>query len=268
MEKSKIGIFIADNNTGFHDVLYDYLLSNDLGKIVGFASNGEKAAEKILKSNADVVVIEVLMPSKDGFKILKEIREKNKEIICVMVSAFAPPDIAEKAMLMGANYFMIKPLKEELFMERMYEIVLKGKGKTKERNIIKESLNSDLKVTENNRVPNKLETNEYKISSILNKLGVSPSIKGYYYVRTAIEMVVNDKESLIGITKRMYPEIGKEYSSSASKVERGIRHAIESAWKKGASNVFRDLTGFNFEEKPTNCQFIAGVAEYIRFTSK
>ncbi|HBF65464.1 MAG TPA: sporulation transcription factor Spo0A, partial [Clostridium sp.] len=70
---------------------------------------------------------------------------------------------------------------------------------------------------------------EADISATLSRMGISASIKGYHFIRRAIMMAVDNEEVLIGITKGLYPDIGKLFKTSASKVERAIRHAIESA---------------------------------------
>ena len=105
---------------------------------------------------------------------------------------------------------------------------------------------------------------EAEISGVLSRMGISASIKGYHFIRRAIMMAVEDSEVLIGITKGLYPDLAKSYKTSASKVERAIRHAIESAWKKNGSQVYFELAGYMQYDKPTNGQFIAVMAEHFR----
>ena len=101
-------------------------------------------------------------------------------------------------------------------------------------------------------------------SSLLSRMGVPASIKGYHFIRQAVMMAVEDAEVMIGITKGLYPDIARMYHTSASKVERAIRHAVESAWKKNGRQVYFEISGYHMIEKPTNGQFIAILAEYIR----
>jgi two-component system response regulator (stage 0 sporulation protein A) len=77
-------------------------------------------------------------------------------------------------------------------------------------------------------------------------------------------MAAEDEEVLVGITKGLYPDIAKMYKTSASKVERAIRHAIESAWKKNGPQVYFEVAGYLPSEKPTNGHFIAALSEYFR----
>ena len=77
-------------------------------------------------------------------------------------------------------------------------------------------------------------------------------------------MAVEDQEVLTGITKGLYPDIAKAYRTTSSKVERAIRHAIESAWKKNGQQVYFEVAGYLPVDKPTNGQFIAALSEYFR----
>ena len=106
---------------------------------------------------------------------------------------------------------------------------------------------------------------------ILYFSGVPAHIKGYQYLREAIIMSVNDIEMLNSITKILYPTIAKKYQTTASRVERAIRHAIEVAWSRGKMDTIDELFGYtinNGKGKPTNSEFIALIADRIRLEYK
>ncbi len=91
------------------------------------------------------------------------------------------------------------------------------------------------------------------------------------YLREAITMVVNDMELLSAITKELYPSIAKKYNTTASRVERAIRHAIEVAWGRGQIDAINKIFGHtihNDKGKPTNSEFIAMVADKLRLKNK
>ena len=122
------------------------------------------------------------------------------------------------------------------------------------------------KVTENKPVD--LET---EITSIIHEIGVPAHIKGYMYLREAISMVVNNVELLSAVTKELYPSIAKKYNTTASRVERAIRHAIEVAWSRGQIDTINKLFGYtinNGKGKPTNSEFIAMIADKLRLKNK
>ncbi|MFR5718120.1 MAG: sporulation initiation factor Spo0A C-terminal domain-containing protein [Anaerotignum faecicola] len=103
---------------------------------------------------------------------------------------------------------------------------------------------------------------------MLSRMGISASIKGYHFIRKAVMMAVENQDVLVGITKGLYPDIAKQYKTTASKVERAIRHAIESVWKKNGPQIYFEIAGYLPTEKPTNGQFIAALSEYFRIRKK
>jgi two-component system response regulator (stage 0 sporulation protein A) len=120
----------------------------------------------------------------------------------------------------------------------------------------------------NRNEPLDLET---EITSIIHEIGVPAHIKGYMYLREAISMVVNDIELLSAVTKELYPSIAKKFNTTASRVERAIRHAIEVAWSRGQVETINKLFGYtihNDKGKPTNSEFIAMVADKLRLKNK
>lgn len=77
-------------------------------------------------------------------------------------------------------------------------------------------------------------------------------------------MVYSEPELINRITKALYPGIGKTFSTSSSKVERAIRHAIEVAWTRGKIENINRIFGYNIyskNDKPTNGEFIALIAD-------
>ena len=111
---------------------------------------------------------------------------------------------------------------------------------------------------------NKSPALDEKISKIFISVGIPPHIKGYSYLREGIKLAVCDPDVINNITKKLYPMIGEKYSTTPSKVERAIRHAIEVAWARGRINNINDLFGvqtYLAGEKPTNGEFIALIAD-------
>ena len=110
---------------------------------------------------------------------------------------------------------------------------------------------------------------EADVTFIMHEIGIPAHIKGYQYLREAIIMVVHDIEILNAITKELYPNIAERYSTTPSRVERAIRHAIEVAWSRGRIEVINKLFGYTVHEqkgKPTNGEFIAMVADKLRIS--
>ena len=103
-------------------------------------------------------------------------------------------------------------------------------------------------------------------SKIFVSIGIPPHIKGYQYLRTAIKTCVKDTSIISSITKRLYPDVAKEYDSTPSKVERAIRHAIEVCWNRGKIDSINNIFGsqvFTKNDRPTNGEFIALLADKL-----
>ncbi len=112
---------------------------------------------------------------------------------------------------------------------------------------------------------------EAEVTRLIHEVGVPAHIKGYQYLRDAIQMCVNDMDMLNSITKILYPEIAKKYGTTASRVERAIRHAIEVAWERCNPESVEELFGYTINSckgKPTNSEFIAIIADRIRLDTK
>ena len=83
-------------------------------------------------------------------------------------------------------------------------------------------------------------------------------------MREAIKLAIDNPEIINSITKQLYPAIAEKFETSASKVERAIRHAIEVAWNRGKIENIYSIFGlrvYSSNEKPTNGEFIALVAD-------
>lgn len=119
----------------------------------------------------------------------------------------------------------------------------------------------------NNEVKVNEDDLERRIFKFQTQLGIRSNIKGYNYIKTAITLAYNDSTILESVTKRLYPDIAKIYNTTASRVERAIRHAIETAWMNGNVYVINDIFGYSVcadKAKPTNSEFIAHVVNAMQ----
>ena len=109
-------------------------------------------------------------------------------------------------------------------------------------------------------------TLEDKLSNLFLSMGIPAHIKGYQYLREAIRLVIENPGMIGGITKELYPAIARRFGTTASKVERAIRHAIEVAWSRGRVDTLNKAFGCSVaqpDEKPTNGEFIALIADKL-----
>ena len=159
----------------------------------------------------------------------------------VVLSAVGQDQITQKAIQLGADYYVVKPFDFNVFVKRLKQISGSDRGDE----------------------PN----SKRKYINIMHEIGVPAHIKGYQYLREAIIMVVENIELLNGITKELYPNIAEKYGTTSSRVERAIRHAIEVAWARGKMDTIDNIFGYTVNTnrgKPTNSEFIAMIADKLR----
>ncbi|MEW9989376.1 sporulation transcription factor Spo0A [Clostridium butyricum] len=275
MEDSKISVLIADDNKEFCSILNDYLLNQKDIVVTGIAKDGREALELIVERKPDLVILDIIMPHLDGLGVLEKLNtmdlEKTPRII--ILSAVGQDKITQQAITLGADYYTVKPFDMEVFTKRIREMFNSAptiQENSAQSNRVSYPTTSSYILTSEpkSKTPVDLET---EITNIIHEIGVPAHIKGYMYLREAITMVVNDMELLSAVTKELYPSIAKKYNTTASRVERAIRHAIEVAWGRGQIEAINKLFGYtvhNDKGKPTNSEFIAIIADKLRLKNK
>ena len=268
--KEKIKIVLADDNKDFCQVLKEYLSNEDDIEILGIAKDGIEALELVKSKQPDLLVLDVIMPHLDGLGVLERLNSMNltKFPRIVVLSAVGQDKITQRAITLGADYYVVKPFDMDIFTKRirdMFNDSLLGNDEPVKKQV---AMTTTEMITAPSRGPVDLET---EITNIIHEIGVPAHIKGYMYLREAITMVVNDMELLSAVTKELYPSIAKKYNTTASRVERAIRHAIEVAWGRGQVEAINKLFGYtvhNEKGKPTNSEFIAIIADKLRLKNK
>lgn len=265
MESKKIRILIADDNKEFSSILSQYLKEQEDFEVVAIANDGLEAVEFVGTYKPDVLVLDIIMPHLDGLGVLEKINSMTIDIPKVIVlSAVGQDKITQRAINLGAEYYVVKPFDMEIFSKRIRQMFSIGMVGQEVRKMRTES------IRESNSFSN-VNSLEAEITNIIHEIGVPAHIKGYLYLREAIQMVVKDIELLSAVTKELYPSIAKKFNTTSSRVERAIRHAIEVAWSRGQVETINRIFGYtvhNDKGKPTNSEFIAMVADKLRLQSK
>ena len=261
MKNQMINVLIADDNEDFCDILSEYLERQQDIQVVGVAKDGLEAVDLITKKLPDVVVLDIIMPHLDGLGVLEKLNAINMEKFpkIIILSAVGQDKITQRAITLGADYYVIKPFDFEVFIDRIRQMV-GNSNNTVEKKRHSVAAPSKSLITNNKSL-------EAEITNIIHEIGVPAHIKGYLYLREAISMVVGNVELLSAVTKELYPSIAKKYNTTSSRVERAIRHAIEVAWSRGKVDTINNLFGYTINTdkgKPTNSEFIAMVADKLR----
>ncbi len=244
MERS-INLLIANENEEDVNLISEKLTKENNLATIDKTSSGLKAIELVKSKNYDLVILDLVLAEVDGFEVIEEIKNLNKNTKIIVLSALSSDTFIKKAMSLGVDYYMLKPANLDVLSKRVKDLV---EGEQISSAISK---NTDKEIEE-------------KITNIFITVGIPAHIKGYQFLREAIKLAMENPDIINSITKKLYPSIAERFDTSASKVERAIRHAIEVAWNRGKieniNNIF-GLTVYSNNEKPTNGEFIALVAD-------
>ena len=252
----QVDILLVDDNREFCNLLKDYIENVEEFRIVDLAHNGNEGLEKVKELEPDVLILDLIMPHLDGIGVMEEMKKLSfsKNIRTIVLTAFGQEDITKRVVELGADYYIMKPFDLEKLVDR-----------------IKQMTNNKLDDVEDVIMKGeKTENIEVSITQVLHKLGVPAHIKGYLYLREAIQSVVKNVDLLGAITKELYPEVADTFNTTPSRVERAIRHAIEVAWERGNEKELKKYfeNTLSNNSKPTNSQFIARIADELRLKIK
>ena len=250
MKNNNVKIMLIDENEQTLNLLKENFRDNF--DILSVTTNGLTAFNEIKNERPDVVITDVVLSGADGFEMIEKIKSLDFQPKIIVISALSSEGFVSKAINLGVSYYMVKPFNFETLKERILD-VLSFEAKSENK---KQFYGSE-KVVKNKNL-------EEKITNIFITVGIPAHIKGYQFLREAIKMAIDNPEIINSITKKLYPSIAEKFETSASKVERAIRHAIEVAWNRGKIENINALFGvkvYSNNEKPTNGEFIALVAD-------
>lgn len=270
----RITILIADDNADFAATLVEHLSKENDMEVIGVARDGKEAFEKVQSLHPEVLLLDVIMPYLDGLGVLEKINAtkiENKPT-CIMLSAVGQTKITQKAISLGAEYYVVKPFDIEVLINRIRDI--KNYKPTPTSTVdncyaVKETKSQYIEINEFDK--KNQENLEALVTNVIHEIGVPAHIKGYQYLREAIMMAVDNIDVINQITKQLYPEIAHKYKTTSSRVERAIRHAIEVAWTRGKIEATENIFGYTVNAdkgKPTNSEFIAMIADKLRLEIK
>ena len=244
---NKIKVLMIDDNMQLIEAVKEYFNSSKLIEIVESANDGEEGLNKIENSIYDIIILDLIMPKKDGLYVLEQMKKKNITKKVIVATSYNTSEVIREVSDYGVNYYILKPFDFTDLEKRILDLSnKKDKGK-----------NIDLHY-------NNLQIS---ITKILHELGIPSHIKGYQYIRDGVHMIFEKPDMIGGITKELYPELANKFDTTVSRVERAIRHAIEVSWNRGNWDLMEDIFGNSVDidrAKPTNSEFIVTVADKLR----
>ncbi len=252
----KIKVVAADENREYLDAICAALAADHRFELCGRTDDGCDALELVKENKPDVLILSSILPSLDGLGVSQEVaRLKTPKKPMIFMTSLSPNEqLAKAGAACGVTYFMVKPFSAEVLIDRL--CLFAGAAGISRR--------ADLPAASD-------ESIEILVTSIIHEIGVPAHIKGYHYLREAIILAVHDLEIINAITKILYPTVAKKFGTTSSRVERAIRHAIETAWNRGDLDTLNKFFGYtvsNTKGKPTNSEFIAMIADKLNLELK
>lgn len=255
--ENKLRVLIADASEDYRGMLSSALEADMHFQLLDTAVDGLDAVAKAAALQPDVIVLDLVLPKLDGMGVLRRLQEMNLSALPFVVSGFYNSHVVAQAVELGACYFMPKPYEMEELLGRIRLCACTQPMRAAE------AVPADRAALAKRKAEQGLET---AVTDIIHEIGVPAHIKGYQYLREAIILTINDMDVINAVTKVLYPAVAKKFSTTPSRVERAIRHAIEVAWNKGKIENVNHIFGikvYNANEKPTNGEFIALVADKL-----
>jgi len=249
--KTNINVLMIDDNDSIISKTKEYFSSHAVINVVKTISNGKDGLNYILKHNDefDLILMDIIMPEVDGITILEEMQKNNIKKNVIVLTSYKKESTIKMVSHYDVDYYMLKPFDSSALEKRILEVVAPNEEKVE---------------IKSNKV-------EIEISKLLHSLGIPSHIKGYQYIRESVYMMYENPDMIGGITKSIYPEIAIRFDTTASRVERAIRHAIEVSWARGDYDLMEELFGHSVDydrSKPTNSEFIATLADNLRLNRK
>lgn len=250
--KDKVTVVLAFENEEYLQMMKKNLENYGHIAVMEMVRDGMELVEKVGELHPKVVVADAMLPRMDGLAAVRQITSRSgaSKPEFFLLSSFISEQMSAEAGALGVQYFTPKPCDPESLAQRIEQYDSLAVNFAKPARKIDPDLDLEMRVT-----------------NIIHEIGVPAHIKGYQYLREAIIMTVKDMETINAITKVLYPTVAKKYSTTSSRVERAIRHAIEVAWDRGDIEVLNNFFGYtvsNSKGKPTNSEFISMIADRIR----
>ena len=241
-------ILMIDDNINLIKMVKEYFKNNSSIDICFEAYDGEEGINVLEKNKSDIdlIVLDLIMPNKDGIYVLNEMKKRgiNKKVI--VATSYNAAEVIREVSEFGVSYYILKPFDLGSLEKRITEIV--SKKESEEINLYSSNL-------------------QVSITKILHELGIPSHIKGYGYIREAVSIIFENPDVIGGITKELYPALAIKFNTTVSRVERAIRHAIEVSWNRGNLDFMEELFGFSVDidrAKPTNSEFVVTIADKLR----
>ncbi|MGI6669910.1 MAG: sporulation transcription factor Spo0A [Acetivibrionales bacterium] len=262
-----ISVLVVDDNIKFCDMLCKYIDNTGDINVAGIAMNGVNAIEMIKAQKPDVVILDIILPEIDGIGVLERTQDisPDKRPVFIVLSAIGKELVIQKAVELGADYYVIKPFDIEMLIK--YIRMLHAERKAMRKAISHRPVKPAYQVHET--VENRTER---IIAGLIKRMGITPNVAGYRYLREAAALAVNQPALLNSVVRLIYPVLAEKHNTTVKGIDKAIRCAIDSGYKKMKNKGILDTPDSNqyrimsplCREKLSNTRLIAFLADKAR----
>jgi two-component system response regulator (stage 0 sporulation protein A) len=251
----KLDILLVDDNKELCDIVTDYIDKLPDMRVSAIAHDGREALDLLKKVKPDCMLLDIIMPNLDGLEVLEQMHTMGltPEPKTIVLSIAYQDNFIQKAFQKGSDYYLIKPVGLDILEKKIRDVCADISSRVL---TVETDKKSDIRIDV-----------EEELTNILRIIGVPFSVKGFQFIRDAVLMVVEERNLLASITTNLYPTIAEKYNTTSSRVERAIRHAVETTWSRGnldqLERLFGNASRFT-KARPANGEFIAILAEKLR----
>ena len=264
-------LFIIDKDIKYIEKIKTKIKTSSLFKVIGEATENEEALRKIkVLGGVDFLIVDLNIKGEKDLSLIKKIRNKNNQYNVdkiIVTSEVIKNEIFSSINSLNIDYFFLKPYESKSLLN-----IIKILSQDMSNTIIQNYIDSFNQCSLNDYYIKEAKSRiEEKTTMLLHDIGIPAHIKGYVYIRCAVIECFYNPVYIGQITKLLYPEIARRYGSTISRVERAIRHAIETAWSRGSLEYINEIFGYTinaFKAKPTNSEFIAMLADKLKLELK
>lgn len=254
----QISILIIDDNINFCNALKKCLEKTEGFSVKGIAKDGLDGISKIKTLRPDVIILDIIMPNLDGIGVLERMSMMQflKKPIVIVLSCVNKDAVIQRAMELGAEYYILKPLNFDMLALRIRQLHDERESAADRTNTAEIDFNARL-IEKNNEI---FESNaETVITNLIKEMGVTPNVAGYRYLReTIIYMVENGCNGKLYL-RGAYKEIADKHNITQENVERSIKCAIDSAYRKTMRNTGDDKANQKNDSHKFSCSQVISI---------
>lgn len=230
-----IKVMLADNDINLRANIRRFFSSKEEITLIAEAGNGTEALEKIERFCPDMLILDVVLPQIDGLSVLEILSHKARRPRVIMHTSLRGDALINRAMQMGADYYMLKPVQPDCLYARILELA----------------------PVQPSCEPLPFPTTV--IASLLRTLGLRPGMQSTLCTEHAAMLAISDPSLLNGVTKRLYPQVAQRCRTSSASVEHAIREAAHVCWDTDHCRTLQN----NLSRCPSNVLFLSLLTEKL-----